>query len=106
MNRRQRLSPICHLFLLSLAGAAAGVAQAQPAAPVQDSARPALEVRVIEDDAVRIEEVRQRGQVRRITVQNKAAGTLPYEILVGAGGRDPSQDKSGAGQRVWSLLRF
>jgi hypothetical protein len=30
----------------------------------------------------------------------------PYEILVGAGGRDPSQDKSGAGQRVWSLLRF
>jgi hypothetical protein len=71
--------------------------------------RPAAELRVIEDDQVRIEETRVRGQLQRITVVPKGAegGTLrPYDIVVGAGGRDPSQDKSAAGQRVWSVLRF
>ena len=64
------------------------------------------EVRVIEDDRVRIEETRQRGQLARITVSPKGGTLTPYEINVGAGGRDPSQDKSGAGQRVWSIFRF
>jgi len=66
-------------------------------------------VRIIEDDRVRIEETRVRGQLQRVVVSPKGpAGSAlrPYEINVGAGGRDPSQDKSSAGQRVWSVLRF
>ncbi|MBL8326732.1 MAG: hypothetical protein JNJ89_17400 [Rubrivivax sp.] len=66
-------------------------------------------LRVIEDDRVRIEETRVRGQVQRITVAPKGpvgSSPRPYEIQVGAGGRDPSQDRSSAGQRVWSVLKF
>ncbi|MCC7399841.1 MAG: hypothetical protein IT455_22440 [Planctomycetes bacterium] len=61
--------------------------------------------RVVEDDNVRIEETWSRGQLRRVVVTPKGGGR-PYEIVPGAGGRDPSQDKSGAGQRVWSLFSF
>ena len=90
-------------------------AAAEPAKAVAaptPAARPATELRVIEDDQVRIEETRVRGQLQRVTVSPKAgaagaAGSLrSYEINVGAAGRDPSQDKSAAGQRVWSVLRF
>ena len=106
---------------VGLAGVLSGPAWAQPVAPVAPSAarpasapapaaiRPASELRIIEDDQVRIEETRLRGQLQRVTVAPKgsAGSTMrPYEINVGAGGRDPSQDKSGAGQRVWSVLRF
>ncbi|MBL8289436.1 MAG: hypothetical protein JNL85_15760 [Rubrivivax sp.] len=67
-------------------------------------------VRVIEDAGVRIEETRLRGRLQRVVVAPKAASGATaapaYEINVGAGGRDPSQDKSAAGQRVWSVLRF
>lgn len=93
-------------------GAARPVAQpgAQPAGAVASAAvRAATEVRVIEDDRVRIEETRVRGQLQRITVapKNAAGAALPaYQINVGSAGRDPSQDRSAAGQRVWSVLRF
>ncbi len=86
------------------ASASVSASASAPAAP-----RASSSVRVIEDDQVRIEETRVRGQIQRITVAPKGSpgGTMrPYEINVGAGGRDPSQDKSGAGQRVWSVLRF
>jgi hypothetical protein len=64
-------------------------------------------VRVIEDDEVRIEEARgQRGQLQRITVRSKTAGTRPYEIIVGPGGQDPSQARGATGQRAWSLFDF
>jgi hypothetical protein len=87
--------------------ALAASAQPQPAAAAASApARPTTEVRVIEDDQVRIEETRIRGQLKRIVVYPKDSRLAPYEINVGAGGRDPSQDKSGAGQRVWSVLRF
>jgi len=84
------------------------------AAPATSAPKPASntasELRVFEDERVRIEETRLRGRVQRITVAPKAAGSTSaapaYEINVGAGGRDPSQDKSAAGQRVWSVLRF
>jgi len=78
--------------------AAAASAPAKP--------RAASGVRVIEDDRVRIEETRLRGRLQRVTVAPKDGALAPYEINVGAGGRDPSQDKSAAGQRVWSVLRF
>lgn len=89
------------------ASAARGVLRpvAAPAA-TPAAARAATEMNVIEDDNVRIEETRQRGQLARVTVSPKGSTLGSYEINVGARGRDPSQDKSGAGQRVWSVLRF
>jgi hypothetical protein len=61
---------------------------------------------VIEDDQVRIEETRLRGAPQRIVVRSKLAGGKDYEIIVPAGGKDPSQDKGAAGQRAWSLFSF
>lgn len=61
---------------------------------------------VIEDDAVRIEETRLRGQAQRVTVKNKLPGVKDYEIIVPAGGKDPSQDKGAAGKRAWSFFSF
>lgn len=60
---------------------------------------------MIEDDRVRIEETRVRGQLQSITVRSKLTGQ-DYEIIVGPGGRDPSQRGDAAGQRAWSLFRF
>ncbi len=61
---------------------------------------------VLEDDAVRIEETRLRGAPQRIVVRSKLAGGKDYEIIVPAGGKDPSQDMGAAGQRTWSLFNF
>jgi hypothetical protein len=59
-----------------------------------------------EDDHVRIDEQRVRGQLTRATVTPKAEGTAPYEVLPPAGGQDPSISRDTAGQRVWSVLKF
>jgi hypothetical protein len=68
---------------------------------------PRVERTVVEDDGVRIEELRVRGHTQRIVVQSKVGGVRPYEILVAPPGRDPSKDKGGAsGQRVWHILSF
>jgi hypothetical protein len=61
---------------------------------------------VIEDDAVRIEETRLRGQAQRVTVKNKLPGVKDYEIIVPAGGKDPSQERGAAGKRAWSFFSF
>jgi len=55
---------------------------------------------VTEDDKIRIEELRVRGQTRKITVQPKVPGMSAYDILPSEPGRDPTQDPK-AGQRVW-----
>ena len=98
--------------------AASGPVDAQPAAPFAAASAPAgaasaasraataLSLQVIEDDAVRIEELRVRGQPQRITVRSKVAGARPYEIIVGPAGRDPSQDRGAHGRRTWSLVDF
>jgi hypothetical protein len=84
-----------------------------PAAAQQSSSSGAPEPKVqrivVEDDAVRIEELRVRGQTQRIVVKPKNAAE--YEIVAPTGGRDPSQNRGNqqpgaAGQRVWNLLRF
>jgi len=99
------------MLLLGLAGTAC--AQAAPAAvpsaaaasaPARDRLAPTLTV--IEDDGVRIEEQRLRGQAQRITVQSKVEGAKPYEIIVDTGGRDPSRDRGAVGQSAWSLFKF
>jgi len=73
-------------------------------AALRDAGTPTLTV--IEDDGVRIEETRSRGQVQRITVQSKLGDAKPYEIIVGPGGRDPSKDRGAVGQSAWSLFDF
>jgi hypothetical protein len=89
--------------------AGAALAADPPVAPSAAASAPA-ERRVIEDDHVRIEELRVRGQTRSITVRPKGvdgkASGRPYEILTAPGGRDAAQERGAAGQRAWSLLRF
>jgi hypothetical protein len=71
------------------------------------SAEPARPMKqIIEDDAVRIEETRLRGQTQRITVQSKLRGVQGYEIILPPAGKDPSQDRGAAGQRIWHLFDF
>jgi hypothetical protein len=60
---------------------------------------------VTEDEQVRIEELRVRGQTRRLTVQPKIKGMPAYEIVPPEPGRAPTQDPK-AGQRVWFSLSF
>ena len=99
--------------LFCMAGARAADAPSVPvSAPAPaPAAATAPDKQVIEDDNVRIEETRVRGQLSRITVQNKLGGRLgpnSYEIIVGPGGRDPSQKNAqgASGQRAWSVLSF
>jgi hypothetical protein len=93
------------VFLGAVAHAAEPV---QAAAPAEAASAPQADKRVIEDDGARIEETRVRGQLSRVTVQSKIAGARGYEIIVGPGGRDPSQKNAqgASGQRAWSVFNF
>lgn len=93
----------CLLALLAWL-AATPVAQAAGSAP--RSAEPEARRVVLEDDAVRIEELRVRGQVQKISVTPKTAGARPYEIVPPDASRDASQPRSLSGQRVWNLFSF
>ena len=81
-----------------------GTAAAQERAPTE----PQVQRTVIEDDSVRIEELRVRGLDTRLVVKPKHAAE--YEVLPTPGGRDPSQgrgaSKGAAGQRVWNIFKF
>ena len=67
---------------------------------------PAVQHLVAEDDQVRIEELRVRGQTQRITVNAKGTGTRPYEIHTAPAGSDPSKGREGVGQSLWPVLTF
>ena len=88
---------------------AAVASQVDPAASAARAAEPSSSTRIAEDDRVRITETRVRGQLQRITVRSKLTGQ-DYEIIVGPGGRDPSQTATqradSAGQRAWSIFQF
>ena len=92
--------------LVVIAAAGAGgeaVAPAEPAGPRE----PRVEHRVTEDDKVRVEELRVRGESRRIVVKPKAAGAKEYEIVPSSGAVDPSQTyRRAPGTSVWHLLSF
>jgi hypothetical protein len=64
---------------------------------------------VIDDGRARIEELRVRGQLQKVTVAPKG-GAPGYEILLGDGthtmGDDPGTSRGSAGKRVWNVLRF
>ena len=74
--------------------------------PPEGQIEPAVQHLVSEDDHVRIEELRVRGQTQRLTVQSKEAGVPAYDILQATPGQDPSKDRGAAGQRVWPVLSF
>ena len=61
---------------------------------------------VAEDDQVRIEELRVRGQTQALTVQPKAPGAPRYEILPTPAGEANAPGRGAAGQRVWPVLSF
>jgi hypothetical protein len=92
---------------------AAAAAPASVPAPMevdpQRGGEPAVQRTVIDDGRARIEELRVRGQLQKITVEPK--GRAPaYEILLGDGahvvGDDPGTSRGSAGKRVWNVLRF
>ena len=64
---------------------------------------------VIDDGRARIEELRVRGQLQKVTVAPKG-GAPGYEILLGDGAHpmpdDPGTSRGSAGKRVWNVLRF
>jgi hypothetical protein len=82
--------------------AGAGMAQTPPASRVE----PEVQRSVREDDGVRIEELRVRGQVQRIVVTPKAAGARAYEIAPEDVARDRSQHRGISGHSLWHLLSF
>lgn len=88
----------------------AGSVRAAEAAAPQLPPEPEVRHIVQEDEHVRIEELRVRGQTQRVVVQPKAPGSRPYEIVTGGPGRNlasPDDAHRGAvGQRVWSVLDF
>lgn len=102
--------------LSSLPAAAPRAAPAAPAgpasaasavhAPARAASATADNVRVFEDDHVRIEETRDaRGQISRVKVHSKNGGKT-YEIIVPPPGKDSSQPRGTAGQAAWSVFDF
>jgi len=73
---------------------------------------PKVERTVAEDDQVRIEELKVRGETKKVTVKNKNSKAPDYEIVVNdagresAGGTGTGLPKSGSGTRVWRILNF
>ena len=92
------------LLALSLALFAHTATLAQERTPTE----PKVQRSVIEDDNVRIEELRVRGLNTSLVVKPKHAAE--YEVVPTPGGRDPSHGRGGsqgaAGQRVWNLIKF
>jgi hypothetical protein len=96
------MTPRCATVLLALLPALALPSTVLGAPPPE----PEMRRIVLEDDAVRIEEVRVRGQVQRISVTPKAAGARPFEIVPADPARDVSQQRGLTGQRLWNLFSF
>jgi len=87
--------------------AVAFTAAAQAPGPSPARPDPAIKRTVIEDDNVKIEELKVRGQVQRITISPKASGVRPYEIAPPDAGRDPSQQSKGiSGRSLWQMFSF
>jgi hypothetical protein len=93
------------LAALALAASAPWAATPAPSDEVPTPGEPQVLQQVTQDDQVRIDELRVRGQTRRLTVQPKIKGFGPYEIVPPEPGRDPALDPK-AGQRVWFSLSF
>ncbi len=75
-------------------------------APAFAEPEPEIKRVVIEDDQVRIEELRVRGHLQQVTVRNKRSAAPDYQIIVPRGGSDPSKERSPSAPRVWQLFSF
>ena len=89
-----------------------------PGAPLTESAdvdrlragEPKVQRTVIDERLSKVEELRVRGQLQKVTVDNK--GHAPnYEVLTHDGARDIADGGivglgGAAGKRVWNVLRF
>ena len=95
------MSPWVPAALMLVSWSSEPARAADPAPP-----EPAVQRQVLEDDNVRIEELRVRGVNQRLVVQPKTAGARAYEILPEEPGRDTTASRGAAGQRVWRLLSF
>ena len=86
---------------------APGVVVVEPVA--SGSVEPHVRLSVVEDRSTRIEELRVRGQVTRISVR-PAGGGAGYEVLPGRSLRDEVDNRSdsagSAGKRVWRVMSF
>ncbi len=94
------------------AASAATAATARPEAAESgkaDPGEPSVRETVIEDDGARIDELKVRGQSKRITVTPKRGGK-PYEIITDKGAHDHTEGPNGfngaVGKRVWPVLSF
>jgi hypothetical protein len=103
MNALFRLAAV----LLTALSAALPLA-AQTDAPRQLPPEPNVQQLVTEDEGVRIEELRVRGQTQRIHVQPRKGAA--YEVVPENGGRDmsagPHSSRGAVGQRVWNVFNF
>lgn len=110
-TRAAALLVCCGLAGLGDSAAAQAVAPDATPEPEARFAEPNVRQSVIEDDHVRVEELRVRGQVRRIVVRTQ--GHQPgstYEIAPADGARDLSQghgsSRGVAGRSLWTLISF
>lgn len=92
-------------LVLALLAAAPVVRAADAPEPKSNVPEPQVLQQVTEDDQVRIEELRVRGQTKKLTVQPKVKGMSAYEIAAPEPGRAPADDPK-AGQRVWLSISF
>lgn len=82
---------------------------AQPSPAASRGGEPKVERTVIDDGRARIEELRVRGQLQKVTVV--PLGRAPsYEIITGDGSRDLGEgantSRGATGKRVWNVLKF
>lgn len=115
-NAPMKLLPVLAcLALLSTASALHAEPLPAPApipAPVEnfDTGEPQVDHLVHEDEGSRIEELRVRGETRRIAVKTKGKLKGEYEILPDNAAKGVPQAPNGsrgvAGQRVWQVMAF
>ena len=115
MNSKLVLAPmLTALCFCAPAQAQTTPAVKSPVAATAESARgsgePDVKRTVIEDEGVRIEELRVRGEAQRIVVSPKFGIRKSYEIMTGDGSSDAFDGtggaRSSAGKRVWNVLQF
>jgi hypothetical protein len=80
-------------------------AAGEPGVP-QRGGEPKVVRTVSEDESVRIEELRVRGQTQRIVVRSKLPGAPAYQIGTSTDGRDVAQDRRSEGRSLWQVLAF
>lgn len=101
------------LFALSVGSAIAQSPQAPQSVQASPEAsrggEPKVARTVIEDGRARIEELRVRGQLQKVTVDPKG-GAPSYEIITGDGSRDLGEgantSRGATGKRVWNVFKF